>query len=67
VHGDVVVKGEDGEGSGRPRLSFEMYGAAVASVSAFFQALADVVVGDDGSLFLEVEDFRRCGPRGSGC
>ena len=54
VHGDIVIEGEDGQGLVRLRAWLHMDGAAVAAAAAALQALADVILRDDGRLLLEV-------------
>ena len=53
MDGDFVVEGEDGQPGFCQWLYFELQGAEVAGRAALFQALADVVMGDNGRLLLE--------------
>jgi hypothetical protein len=53
VDGYIVVEGDDGQRALGLRLGFELHRSVVAGGAAFFEALADVVLGNDGRLLLE--------------
>src|SRR5881628_3692364 len=53
MHGYVMIKGDDREGLFQRRFAFELYGPEIPRGAAFFQPLADVVMRDNRSLFLE--------------
>src|SRR5579863_450551 len=54
VQSDNVIVGNDGQGVVGQGSRFKTHRATVARNAATFEAFADVLVGDDGSLFLEV-------------
>ena len=59
MDGDVVVEGEDGQRGFGLRFCVKPYRAQIADGAVLFQPFAEVVVGDDGRLFLE--EFVRLG------
>src|SRR5437588_2606352 len=54
MHGHIMIEGEDGQRIFRLRLGFELHRSAIARRTALLEPLADIIVRNDGSLFLEV-------------